>query len=89
MAKKRLHYYRFHPVEGGFRVSKLDEDFEFQGSYTVTLGFNAKQHRCDCPAYKRPCKHVTMVKKHLANGAPASVVFNGVSGEFEECLMEM
>jgi hypothetical protein len=48
---------------GSYRITKLDEDYQIESSYTVS------KHECDCPAGTRPtCRHRQMLPFFLAKG---------------------
>ena len=48
---------------GSYRITKLDEDYQIESSYTVS------KHECDCTAGARPtCRHRQMLPFFLAKG---------------------
>ena len=44
-----------------FTISKLSEDLEVLGSYTLTESGSGALH-CDCPAHKPWCRHCAMLR---------------------------
>ncbi|MGE3487283.1 MAG: SWIM zinc finger family protein [Nitrospira sp.] len=59
-------------------VTKLDADLEAHEVYFITQDkFSEEDPRfiCTCPSYKRPCKHVGMVKmyKHRKKSTPQAL----------------
>ena len=91
MSTKKPHYYaiRIHANKdfpaGVYSVSKLDEDLVPLATYT-TCTKDQIVPKCNCPAYKVPCKHIKMVKDyHKTNPRPKGLL-NGLTGRFEEVV---
>lgn len=50
-------------ANGGYRISKVTDDLEFESSYITT------EDSCECPAGHRPsCRHREMLPDFLARG---------------------
>ncbi len=58
------HYFFQDMQEGKYTVSKMDKNFDFVGAYNLVLAKNSEV--CDCPSYRKPCKHMRYLKEWLA-----------------------
>lgn len=87
---KAKFFYGIQPTknENFYRVTKFTEDLEPQGSYdTPNSEVKGRGAWCSCPSSKMPCKHTIMVDKWLRIGAPQNVLYEPISGEFMDSLI--
>lgn len=82
MAKKPHVYYAFHQTSKTevYRVCKLSPDLDPLEEYSVSVGHFWPP--CNCPARKKPCKHVAMTKLWIKEGSKTGVFLDSETQEF-------
>jgi len=74
--------------ENFYRVTKFSEDLEPLDSYdTPNMEVKGRGAWCSCPSHKIPCKHTLMVDKWIKCGQPQNVMYEPISGEFMDSLI--